>query len=67
MIGCDAAGMSTVNEVVACRHLGMRVFAISLITNIVAVTVLNHLQSVMPGITDYVAPSHQEVNILCTQ
>ena len=35
MIGCDAAGMSTVNEVVACRHLGMKVFAISLITNIV--------------------------------
>lgn len=67
MIGCDAAGMSTVNEVVACRHLRMRVFAVSLITNIVVVTVLNHLQSVMPGITDYVAPSHQEVNILCTQ
>lgn len=35
LIGCDAAGMSTVNEVVACRHLNMKVFAISLITNIV--------------------------------
>ncbi|KNB46022.1 purine nucleoside phosphorylase [Blastocystis sp. subtype 4] len=54
LIGGDAAGMSTVNEVVACRHLGMRVFAVSLITNI----------SVMPGVTDYIPPSHQEVNIL---
>lgn len=36
VIGGDAAGMSTVNEVVACRHLDMRVFAVSLITNIVA-------------------------------
>ena len=35
VIGGDAAGMSTVNEVVACRHLDMRVFAVSLITNIV--------------------------------
>lgn len=35
VIGGDAAGMSTVNEVVACRHLNMRVFAVSLITNIV--------------------------------
>jgi len=32
--------MSTVNEVVACRHLGMRVFAVSLITNIVVVDTL---------------------------
>lgn len=31
VIGGDAAGMSTVNEVVACRHLDMRVFAVSLI------------------------------------
>lgn len=35
LIGCDACGMSTVNEVVACRHMEMKVFAISLITNIV--------------------------------
>ena len=35
LIGCDAAGMSTVNEVVACRHMEMKVFAVSLITNIV--------------------------------
>lgn len=35
LIGCDAAGMSTVNEVLAARHLGIKVFAVSLITNIV--------------------------------
>lgn len=65
MIGCDAAGMSTVNEVVACRHLDMKVFAISLITNIVGSFCFRDVQSVMPGVTDYVAPSHQEVDILC--
>ena len=42
LIGGDAAGMSTVNEVVACRHLGMRVFAVSLITNIVVVDSLHN-------------------------
>lgn len=38
LIGCDAAGMSTVNEVVACRHMEMKVFAVSLITNIVGLS-----------------------------
>lgn len=28
-----SAGMSTANEAIACRHLGMRVFAVALITN----------------------------------
>lgn len=33
-MGIDAAGMSTVHEVTAARHCGMRCFAFSLITNI---------------------------------
>lgn len=34
-MGADAVGMSTVHEVVTARHCGLRVLAISLITNIV--------------------------------
>ena len=34
MIGGDAVGMSTVHEVVAARHAGLRVLAISMITNV---------------------------------
>ncbi len=32
-IGCDACGMSTIPEVVACRQMGVRVLGISLISN----------------------------------
>ncbi|MGE0709057.1 MAG: purine-nucleoside phosphorylase [Planctomycetota bacterium] len=32
-LGCDACGMSTIPEVVACRQMGVRVLGISLISN----------------------------------
>jgi purine-nucleoside phosphorylase len=47
-IGADAVGMSTVHEVIAARHAGMRVVGLSLISNLAA------------GIEDKVL-SHEEV------
>lgn len=33
-VGCDLVGMSTVPEVIAARHMGLKVFALSAVTNI---------------------------------
>jgi purine-nucleoside phosphorylase len=49
-LGCDTVGMSTVPEIVAAHHCGMKVLGLSLITNKV----------VMPGDSTQAA-SHQEV------
>ena len=35
-IGCDLAGMSTVQEVIAARHMGIRCLGISVVTNMAA-------------------------------
>lgn len=52
-LGVDAVGMSTVPEVLAAVHGGMKVIALSLITN----------ESVLPG-QSKPPPNEQEVNIL---
>ncbi|XP_077598233.1 purine nucleoside phosphorylase-like isoform X2 [Stigmatopora nigra] len=55
-LGADAVGMSTVHEVTVARHCGMRVFALSLITN--------------RAVMDYDSPekaNHEEVLVVAKQ
>ncbi|KAK7115403.1 purine nucleoside phosphorylase-like [Littorina saxatilis] len=54
IIGVDATGMSTVQEVLVARHAGMRVFGMSLITNMViseydVESVANHAEVLETG------------------
>jgi purine-nucleoside phosphorylase len=51
-LGADAVGMSTVPEVIAARHLGVRVLAISCLTNLAAgvgAKKLDHLEVLEVG------------------
>ncbi|BHF81634.1 hypothetical protein SprV_0802476700 [Sparganum proliferum] len=49
-LGCDAIGMSTTQETIVARHMGMKIFAISMITNLDTVDEKSEI-----------VPNHEEV------
>ncbi len=53
-MGADLLGMSTVPEVIACRHMGLRVAAVSCVTNLAAGIEGSH-------------PDHEEVGRIASQ
>ncbi|MFA5816380.1 MAG: purine-nucleoside phosphorylase [Bacteroidales bacterium] len=54
MIGADAIGMSTIPEVLAARHMGLPVFAVSVVTNVA-----------VPG--NFLENTHEDVQIAANQ
>ena len=61
LVGGDAVGMSTVPEVIAARHCGWRVLALSLITNACVTEPPASFHDANPVAMDEGIASHQEV------
>ena len=62
-MGADAVGMSTVPEVIAARHAGMRVLGISVISNAAVPRDLQLAHPIQPP----AHPSHDDVQAVVAQ